>query len=223
MGILDNSYENNHIPIHERLYQRRNDKDNTTKKLKEKYKDKEIEKKKEEINNLTFKPQNFSFTNDKDELEQLYSNINLKTKPKGYDQYIKRNRNIIKKKEEEKKKEEDKYTGRNYDKIKKMDFNLPDINDMKYKKDSQKLCNKYYLTDPNYIKENEDNSDDDDSYIIEILIPNGKTISFKFNSNDDINEKVEELCKIYNLKDSIKQKLINSLEKYKNNSSQDES
>jgi hypothetical protein len=36
MGILDNSYENNHIPIHERLYQRRNDKDNTTKKLKEK-------------------------------------------------------------------------------------------------------------------------------------------------------------------------------------------
>ena len=104
-----------------------------------------------------------------------------------------------------------------------MDFNLPDINDMKYKKDSQKLCNKYYLTDPNYIKENEDNSDDDDSYIIEIIIPNGKTIPFKFNSNDDINEKVEEFCKIYNLKDSIKQKLINVLEEYKNNSSQDES
>ena len=188
-------------PIYEKLYMRRNDKENTISKLKEKYQDEKI-KKEREINNLSFKPQKFS------------DNNNIKTKflnnkqPKGSQKYIKRNLSFIKKKEENKKREEDKYTGSNYEKIMRMNFQLPKI---KY---FEKEKNNDDKEDINHKSENSINSNEEDFYI-DIKIPNGKIIKLKVNANEDINKKIIEFCKIYGLNENIKQKLIKKVEKYK--------
>ena len=57
---------------------------------------------------------------------------------------------------------------------------------------------------------------DDEDFDIDIKIPNGKIIKLKFNINDDIYQKAEEVCKIFSLNDSLKQKLIKKFEEYKN-------
>ena len=217
----DNRKENeendkNKIPVYEKLYMRRKDKEKIISNLKEKYKDEKI-KKENEINNLSFQPEKFS------------DNNNIKTKfiinkqPKGSQKYIKRNRSFIHKKQEERKREEDKYTGRNYEKIMKMNFQPPKIKDLekeeKYedKEYINKICKKYKISFPDdiiYKNENNKNLDEEDFYI-DIKIPSGKIVKLKVNVNEDINKKVIEFCKIYGLNDNIKQKLIKKFEEYK--------
>ena len=101
---ITNNSNMSYMSVHDKLYDRRKDKDKEIENIKEKYKIEEINKKIENQNELSFKPKQFSFTNDKDELKQYYLNNNLKKKPNGYEKYIKRNRKLIEKREKEKKK-----------------------------------------------------------------------------------------------------------------------
>ena len=211
-----NLYIKDSLPVHEKLYRMRNDKNNKILKLKEKYK--YNDEKDNSINNLSFTPTKYSkFT--KDNIKDLF--INNNEKPKGYQSFIKRNLSAIKKKKKDKKEEEDRYTGRNYEKTMKMKFQPPKIKDMEdnYKKGG--LCEKNHFTFPDFINDDNENSDTEDS-TIEIKIPNGKIVKFKFDINEDINKIVENFCKIYSLRDNVKQKLIKKIEEIKNYFNQNE-
>jgi len=209
-GFIKNS-----LPVHEKLYRMRNDKSNKILKLKEKYK--HNDEKDNSINNLSFRPTKYSkFT--KDNIKDLF--INNNEKPKGYQSFIKRNLSAIKKKKKDKKEEEDRYTGKNYEKTMKMKFQPPKIKDMEdYEKGG--ICQKNHFTFPDFINDDNENSDTQDS-TIEIKIPNGKIVKLKFDINEDINKKVEEICKIYSLNNNIKQKLIKKMEEIKNYYNQNE-
>ena len=77
--------------------------------------------------NCTFKP-NISSNNEI--LNRTFSNMS-KIKPKGFNDYVERNRALLKKKEYQKKLEEDKKYGKNYEKIQKKKikpFNITDLN-----------------------------------------------------------------------------------------------
>ena len=126
-------------------------------------------------------------------------------KQKGYKNFIKRNRAVIRQKEENKKKEEEMLTGSNYEKTIKMKFQPPKIKDLE-----STNANSYISKNS---RDNSDiNSNDDDNYEIDIKIPNGKIIKFKFNIKDDINKKVDDICKIFDLNENIKQKIIKRVE-----------
>lgn len=126
-------------------------------------------------------------------------------KQKEYKNFIKRNRAVIRQKEENKKKEEEMLTGSNYEKTIKMKFQPPKIKDLESTNANSYISKN--SRDNSYI-----NSNDDDNYEIDIKIPNGKIIKFKFNIKDDINKKVDDICKIFDLNENIKQKIIKRVE-----------
>ena len=199
------------ISIHEKLYKMKDDKQNNILKLREKYEDKEKE---EEMNKTFFKP--IKYSNNK--LINDFNNNIKPENPKGYQKYIKKNLSFIKKKESERLKEEEKYIGKNYEKIKKMNILPPKIKDInKFNKDEiKKLYEKNNLLLPDFMNNENDNSNNEDFYTVEIKIPNGKKVNMKINHNEDIDKKIENFCKIYSLNDKVKRKLIKKILEYKN-------
>ena len=136
--------------------------------------------------------------------------------PKGFDRYVRRSRSFIQKREEEKKKEKEKYSGSNYEKLRKMNIMPPKIKDMEnyYIREIEKLCEKNQLSLPDFMREDTSFENNENYFCIQIKIPNGKTVKLKINESDDINQKVEEFCRIYTLNDNIKRKIINKIEEF---------
>ena len=159
-------------------------------------------------------------------------------KPKGYNEYIQRNRSILEKKEYEKKLEEDKKYGRGYEKIQKKKlkpFNITDLNGGNGNNRKIKKIN-IPIPSPNSNRSNrslEQNNNDfvnnfenekvgniiDDIYInIDIKIPNGLLKPLKiYNRNDkDTVEMVNNFCNIYSINDENKKEILKKVIEYKN-------
>jgi len=180
-----------------------------------------------EEENYTFKPVLISNN-------EIISKMKKIKKPKGYNEYIQKNRSLLEKKKNEKKIEEDKIYGRNYDQIQKMKlkpFNITDLNNKSNKK--KKNNNKENLSsyDENLeqnirneiINNKEDEKNEniiiDGVYItIDIRVPNGLYKPLKIYNTDDNNtiELVNNFCKIYSINDEDKKIILKIVMEYKN-------
>ena len=207
-GENENNLEKNNLTVHDKLYERRNDKEKSISKIKEKYKLKDKNEENEEIIKDLFKPRLMNN-------ENYNKTFNKEIKQKGYNNYIRRNREVIKQKEEKKKKEEDLYTGKNYEKTIKMNFQPPNIKDFENTNRTAGINKRRNSFENKYSSENKNDDEDDDNYEIEIKLPNGKKIKLKFNSNDDIYKKVDDFCKIFALNENIKQRIIKSVKEFR--------
>ena len=194
---------NNIIPyqltVHDKLYKMKDDKEKVLKKLKDNY---SMDKKEEDFN-LTIQPKKMRRIIHKGKIEN----------PKGFERYVRRSRSFIQKKKEEKLKEQEKYTGKNYEKMRNMNIQPPKIKDMEnyYKKEIKKLYDKNQISMPDFMNEENSLDNKEEFYSIQIKIPSGKLVQLKIYESDDINQKVEEFCKIYTLNDNIKKKIINKI------------
>ena len=137
---------------------------------------------------------------------------------------MRRSRSFIQKKKEEKLKEQEKYTGSNYEKMRKMNIQPPKIKDMEnyYKKEIEKICDKNQLSIPDFMNEENSLDNKEDFYSIQIKIPSGKSVTLKIYESDDINQKVKEFCKIYSLNDNIKRKIINKIKEFTQEEEEDD-
>ena len=93
--------------------------------------------------------------------------------------------------------EENKYNGNNYEKIKKIKFKCKGA-----LYEPKKIHNEKIMKD----------IEDKDSFTFQIKLPNKKDINLTININENIEQKVEEFCKIYSLNNNIKEKIINQIE-----------
>ena len=96
--------------------------------------------------------------------------------------------------------EEDKYNGNNYEKIRKIKF-----------KCEGPLYEQKKVKNENINKEREIK----DNFNVKIKLPNKKDINLTINLKENIEHKVEKLCKIYSLNNNIKEKIINQIESYR--------
>ena len=215
-NIIKKYQENNNIinpyllTVHDKLYKMKDNKEKVLLRLKEKY---SKDKKKEDFN-LTFQPKKMRRIIHKGKIEN----------PKGFERYVRRSRSFIQKKKEEKLKEQEKYTGSNYEKLRKMNIQPPKIKDMEnyYKKEIEKICDKNQLSIPDFMNEENSLDNKEDFYSIQIKIPSGKSVTLKIYESDDINQKVKEFCKIYSLNDNIKRKIINKIKEFTQEEEEDD-
>ena len=181
--------------------------------------------------NCTFKP---NITVDTDILNKTFSNMKSMKKPKGFNEYVKRNRGILEKKENDKKMEEDKKYGKNYEKIQKMKlkpFNITDLNGNGHKKKKINIpfpssnsnknleqINNNNKPVNNYDNEKIENIIDDVYITIDIKIPNGLLKPLKiYNKNyNETLEIVNNFCKIYSINDENKRIILKKVLQYKN-------
>ena len=183
-----NIYDKNNKSVYDKLYERRNDKVKKIKELKDKFDD---ENKKKE--NFSFKPEINNDQNFKKKFEKNCIPNNCKN-------YIKKNLELIKRRKEMKIEEEDKYNGNNYEKIRKIKFRC-----------EGPLYEQKKVKNENINKEREIK----DNFNVKIKLPNKKDINLTINLNENIEHKVEKLCKIYSLNNNIKEKIINQIESYR--------
>ena len=181
--------------------------------------------------NCTFKP----VITDPNVMMKTFSNMKNMRKPKGYNEYIKRNRSILEKKQYEKKLEEDKKCGKNYEKIQKMKikpFNITDLNGSNKKKkkinipipnpNSNRSLEQRINLNNDFINNSENEKMEniiDDVYItIDVKIPNGLLKPFKiYNRNDnDTIELVNNFCRIYSINEENKKIILKNVLQYKN-------
>ena len=166
--------------------------------------------------NCTFKPQ---ISDNKDLLNRTFSNLKIKKKPKGFNDYVNRNRSVLEKKELEKKLEEDKKYGRNYDKMQKMKtkikpLNITDLNKSasKEKKNIQYISNTETKEKKRYQLETEKNENIiQNIYItLDIKTPSGTVNQLKIYNKPDKKtmEDVCNFCKIFSLNDDMMNMLI---------------
>ena len=149
-------------------------------------------------------------------LNKTYSNLKINKKPKGYDEYIKRNREALKKREYKKQLEEDKKYGKNYEKVKKMNVKPFDITDLKKEKASSKNKDK---SNNNELINNFGNENifEDFFITVNVKIPNGlsKPLKIYDNNDDDTLETVNSFCKIYHINDDYKKIIYKKVIQYK--------
>jgi len=180
-------YNNNNIyneeEIHEKLY-------NQGKYINKKKKEKIIEKEKEEKEKLEKELKKYKLNyNSEINKRRMNKSFDIKIKPKGYNEYIIRNRKEILNKEKLKEKKEKISYGENYEKLKRRAITPFNITDMK--------------------KERKKNNDD--YFIMKIKIPNGQMKSIKINIESDPYKIANEFCKVYSIKENMKQKLIKNI------------
>ena len=181
------------IPIYERLYNMRKiyKADNST-----------IDS---DIENYDFTPTLYS---NNAFMSKSFTNYNKEKKPKGYYDYIIRNRALLNKKENERKLSEDRVYGKNYEKIKNSKikpFNITDLNGEKNNKNKIQRRNNNKIIDKIYIT-------------MDIKLPNGKLESLKiYKDKNNIEELINELYKKYDLyDDKEKINLVKKIIEYKN-------
>ena len=176
--------------------------------------------------NCTFKP---NIMSNNEILNRTFSNMS-KIKPKGFDNYVERNRSLLKKKEYQKKLEEDKKYGKNYEKIQKKKikpFNITDLNGTGRKKKKNIMSNSSRNNESNnnnsesvsnYEKDKMKNIIDDVYITIDIKIPNGLSKPLKiYNKNyNDTVDFVNNFCKIYSINDENKKIILKKVIQYKN-------
>ena len=169
--------------IHEKLY-------NQGKYINKKKKEKILEKEKEEKEKLEKELKKYKLNyNSEINKRRMNKSFDIKIKPKGYNEYIIRNRKEILNKEKLKEKKEKISYGENYEKLKRRAITPFNITDMKKK-----------------IKKN-----NNDYFIMKIKIPNGQMKSIKINIESDPYKIANEFCKVYSIKENMKQKLIKNI------------
>ena len=181
--------------------------------------------------NCTFKP----VITDPDVMMKTFSNMKNMRKPKGYNEYVKRNRSVLEKKENDKKIEEDKKFGRNYDKIKKLKIKALNITDLNgSNKKSKKInipipssnSNRSYQQKINLNNDFMNNSESekveniiDGVYItIDIKVPNGllKPLKIYNKGDNETIELVNNFCRIYTINEENKKIILKNVLQYKN-------
>ena len=186
-------------PVFERLYNRR-----------KKYKgNKSSRNSKNKKFDFDFTP---IFIANSNQMNKSFTNYSKEKKPKGYYDYILRNRSFINQKENKKKLIDDKIYGKNYEKIQKQKiepFNITDLKEDRINTRNNKIKEKYIYNKNIF----------DKIYItIEIKIPNGELKPLKIYKNDNnIIELVDEFCEKYEIVNEKKRNfIISKVMKYKN-------
>ena len=149
-------------------------------------------KEKEEKENLEkeFKTYKLNF-NSKKNRRRMAKSFDNTSKPKGFDEYIIRNRKEILNKEKLKQKMEKIPCGENYEKIKRRTITPFNITDMKKEKNQKNKKNDYFT--------------------MKIKIPNGQERTLKINIKNDPYKIASNFCKIYSIKENVKEKLIKNI------------
>ena len=159
-------------------------------------------------------------------MNKTFSNLKKNKKPKGFNDYVNRNRSFLEKKEHEKKLEEDKRCGRGYDKLQKMKIKHLNMTFLKRSASKPNTNSKYInYTETNrknrYHLENENIENIIDSIYItfDIRVSNGVIKPLKiYNKNDKgTMEDISDFCKIYRLNEENKKILIKKALKFKYN------
>ena len=171
--------------IHEKLY---NQGDYIRKKKQDRIEMKEKEEKEKLEKELKTYRLHF---NSKRNRRRMAKSFDIASKPKGFDEYIIRNRKEILNKQKLKEMKEKIPCGENYEKLKKRTITPFNITDMKRKK----------------IKKEENN----DFFTMKIKIPNGQMKNLKIDIKSDPYKISNDFCKIYSIKDDVKQKLIKNI------------
>ena len=204
---IDNSfYSDTNCPqnIHDKLY----------------LMDKHIRQKKQERIDKKIKEDNEKFENEyksfrlninsKENRKRMAKSFDNKIKPKGYDDYITRNKKAILERKRIKNIIEKIPCGENYEKIKRRSITPFNITDMR----------KIYKNKQN------NNNKKDEYFTLQIKIPNGQLRVIKIYMKSDPYKVADDFCKIYSIKDSVKRKLINNIiscqKAYINNKKQEE-
>ena len=188
----------NEIPVYERLYSMRKIYNNGSKSIRD-----------SKLENYDFKP--IFFSNEK-LMNKSFTNYNKEKKPKGYYDYILRNRLLINQKENDKKIIDDKIYGKNYEKIKKMKiepFNITDLKEDNINKRNNKIKEKHIYINNNII---------DKIYItLDIKIPNGELKQLKIYKNDNnLIDLVDDFCEKYEMYEDDRDLLVSRVMQYKN-------
>ena len=163
-----------------------------------------------------------------DIMNRTFSNIKKKKKPKGFNDYVNRNRSVLEKKEHEKKIEDDKRYGRNYDKMQKNKIKIKPLNITDLSKSASKAKkNKQFIINSNTNSKNKYNLNTEkndniikDVYItLDIKTPSGIIKQLKIYNKTDKNtiEDINSFCKIYSLNEEVKKMLIKKAIQYKYN------
>ena len=163
-----------------------------------------------------------------DIMNRTFSNIKKKKKPKGFNDYVNRNRSVLEKKEHEKKIEDDKRCGRNYDKMQKNKIKIKPLNITDLSKSASKAKkNKQFIINSNTNSKNKYNLNTEkndniikDVYItLDIKTPSGIIKQLKIYNKTDKNtiEDINSFCKIYSLNEEVKKMLIKKAIQYKYN------
>ena len=131
-----------------------------------------------------------------DIMNRTFSNIKKKKKPKGFNDYVNRNRSVLEKKEHEKKIEDDKRYGRNYDKMQKNKIKIKPLNITDLSKSASKAKkNKQFIINSNTNSKNKYNLNTEkndniikDVYItLDIKTPSGIIKQLKIYNKTDKN------------------------------------
>ena len=173
--------------IHEKLYKMGDYLRNKKQKIIEEKERKDKEKMEQE-----FKTYKLNY-NSKKNRKRMAKSFDNKEKPKGFDEYIIRNRKEILNKKKLKEKLEKIPCGENYEKMRKRTITPFNITDMRKK---------------NKIKKEDD---DEYSFTMKIKIANGQMRNLKINIKSDPFKVANEFCKIYSIRDGMKNKLINNI------------
>ena len=192
---INKNYDNNFYrdedqdDIHDKLYK-------MDKNLKQKRQKRIEEKLKEDKEKFEQELKSFKLNiNSEKGRKRMAKSFDNKVRPKGFDDYVARNQKAILERIKIKDMIEKKTIGENYEKIRRRTITPFNITDMrkkdKKKKNGHRSCNEFFT--------------------LKIKIPTGKMKTIKIYMDDDANKIADEFCKIYSIKDSIKQKLIKNI------------
>jgi hypothetical protein len=131
--------------------------------------------------------------------QRMAKSFDNKIKPKGFDEYVTRNKKAILERNKLRTMIEKIPCGENYEKIRRRAITPFNITDMRNNNKNKKRMNK------------SNNKNKDEFFSLQIKIPNGKMKTIKIYMNDDPYKVADEFCKIYSIKESVKQKLIRNI------------
>ena len=187
--------------IHDRLYKM--DKDIKAKRqelIEEKEKlEKEKIKKEQKLNKLKL--------NSRLSKLRMNKSFDHPQKCKGFDEFVKRNRNGRLERLRVKYLLEKTPRGERYEEIMRRNITPPNITDIRRMKQKEEKKNSI---EKNSIETESDGSTE--YFNLQIKLPNGKMKTLKVYENDDANEVVEEFCRIHSIDDNIKSKLVANIE-----------
>lgn len=200
----NNSFaETQQVNVHDKLYKMNKDR---LRKLNAQIKEKEKEMQDKEMENCTFKPEIHKV--DKEALDRSFNNAE---KPRGYNEHVEHTRRGIIERYRVKCMMEKIPVGENYDKIKRMNTQPPNIKDIQLQRE------KYFAKElaEAGVDVNSESDGEDDYFTMQVKIPSGKTRMIKVYPNDDPREIAESFCKIYGIKQSVQDRLTANIINFK--------
>ena len=170
-------------------------------------------KKIEEDNDIIMKKYPFrpNVINDENIVNKIFTE-SKKNKPRGTEEYIKRNRSVIQFRIREKSNEQKKLQCSNYEKIMNQKINLPRIKDLE---PSTNLLQKNEIERKESKKENAEsnNNEDNDVYFtIQVKTAKGKIKPLKIYINNNPIEKANNFCDVNNIKKATRDKIIQKIQ-----------